>query len=234
MRGAYVCEGVAAGVQVRGVWGHGCGCPAGGVLAHAVGHFVFEVLPHPPTHPPTTGPHRDHGPRADRQQARLIWLIEEVGLEKWQALIEERMGGVKLRPAVKVRARVLVDEPRVLLRGRAQALGAVPACRLQNGAACPAPTLSQARMHACSHTVHVLCTRACPQAHHEGRWERRDVLGVHDQKQPGMCWVGACVPAGRLQADDFDELARIAEVRACVRVHCAGVHVPAARSGSCA
>lgn len=42
-------------------------------------------------------------------------------------------------------------------------------------------------------------------------WERRDVLGVHPQKQPGLFWVGACVPAGRLQAQDFFEFARIAD-----------------------
>ncbi len=51
------------------------------------------------------------------------------------------------------------------------------------------------------------------QAHHDDHWERRDLLGVHPQKQPGLNWVGACVPAGRVQADDFDEMARIAEVR---------------------
>ena len=50
------------------------------------------------------------------------------------------------------------------------------------------------------------------QVRHDDHWERRDVLGVHPQKQPGLCWVGACVPAGRLHADDFDVLARIAEV----------------------
>ena len=58
------------------------------------------------------------------------------------------------------------------------------------------------------------------QAHHEGHWERRDVLGVHDQKQPGLCWVGSCVPSGRLQANDFDEYARLAEVSGDV---CLGV-----------
>ena len=52
--------------------------------------------------------HRDYGPRADRQQSRLIWLIEQLGLEKWKQLIEEYMGGgVKLRQAVKVRSGIL-------------------------------------------------------------------------------------------------------------------------------
>ena len=45
---------------------------------------------------------RDHGPREDRQKARMIWMVEELGEEKWKSLIEQYMGGVKLRPAVKV------------------------------------------------------------------------------------------------------------------------------------
>jgi ferredoxin-nitrite reductase len=42
-------------------------------------------------------------------------------------------------------------------------------------------------------------------------WERRDLLGVHPQKQPGLCWVGASVPAGRINAQDFEEFAAVAE-----------------------
>jgi ferredoxin-nitrite reductase len=32
-------------------------------------------------------------------------------------------------------------------------------------------------------------------------WERRDLLGVHKQKQEGLNWVGVSVPSGRLQAE---------------------------------
>lgn len=53
---------------------------------------------------------------------------------------------------------------------------------------------------------------------HEGTWERRDILGVHPQKQAGLNWVGACVPAGRLLPKDFDEIARIAEVSRSVQI----------------
>lgn len=42
-------------------------------------------------------------------------------------------------------------------------------------------------------------------------FERRNVLGVHPQKQPGLSWVGACVPAGRLSTSEFDELADVAD-----------------------
>ena len=41
--------------------------------------------------------------------------------------------------------------------------------------------------------------------------ERRSYLGVHQQKQAGLKWVGACVPGGRLQAEDLEELADLVE-----------------------
>lgn len=40
---------------------------------------------------------------------------------------------------------------------------------------------------------------------------RRNVLGVHPQKQPGLSWVAACVPAGRVSTEDFDVLADVAD-----------------------
>ncbi|CAA7401607.1 unnamed protein product [Spirodela intermedia] len=42
-------------------------------------------------------------------------------------------------------------------------------------------------------------------------WLRRDYLGVHPQKQQGLCFVGLHVPVGRVQAADMFELARIAD-----------------------
>ena len=42
-------------------------------------------------------------------------------------------------------------------------------------------------------------------------WERRDVLGVHAQKQEGFSWVGACVPTGRIFPQDFYDFADAAE-----------------------
>lgn len=46
---------------------------------------------------------------------------------------------------------------------------------------------------------------------HEDTWERRDLLGVHKQKQDGLCWVGCGVPGGRIHTEDFYEVARLAE-----------------------
>ncbi|RRT51848.1 hypothetical protein BHE74_00023014 [Ensete ventricosum] len=42
-------------------------------------------------------------------------------------------------------------------------------------------------------------------------WERRDYLGVHPQKQPGLSLVGLHIPVGRVQASDMFELARLAD-----------------------
>lgn len=46
---------------------------------------------------------------------------------------------------------------------------------------------------------------------YENEWERRDLLGIHDQKQEGFKWIGAHVPVGRLHAEDFFEAAELAE-----------------------
>jgi ferredoxin-nitrite reductase len=43
-------------------------------------------------------------------------------------------------------------------------------------------------------------------------WNKRDHIGIHAQKQPGLNYVGLHVPVGRLYATDMFELARIAEV----------------------
>lgn len=45
---------------------------------------------------------RDHGGRGDRQQTRLMWLVEAVGMEKFISLISEYMGGASFAPAVHV------------------------------------------------------------------------------------------------------------------------------------
>ena len=50
-----------------------------------------------------------------------------------------------------------------------------------------------------------------PRAQYDTPFERRDVLGVHAQKQEGFSWVGACVPTGRLFPQDFYDFADVAE-----------------------
>ncbi|MBN3909834.1 MAG: ferredoxin--nitrite reductase [Nostoc sp. NMS1] len=44
---------------------------------------------------------RDHGPRANRQKSRLMWLIDEWGLEKFRAELENRLGKSLLPAAAK-------------------------------------------------------------------------------------------------------------------------------------
>ncbi|MEH2290572.1 ferredoxin--nitrite reductase [Nostoc sp.] len=44
---------------------------------------------------------RDYGPRANRQKSRLMWLIDEWGLEKFRAEVESRLGKSLLPAAAK-------------------------------------------------------------------------------------------------------------------------------------
>jgi ferredoxin-nitrite reductase len=92
--------------------------------------------------------YRDHGLRANRQKARLMWLIDEWGLEKFRQEVEKQLGKSLMSAA----------------------------------------------------------------AHDEINWDKRDCIGVHKQKQPGLNYVGLHVPVGRLYAEDMFEIARLAEV----------------------
>lgn len=91
---------------------------------------------------------RDNGPRANRQKARLMWLIDEWGIERFREAVARQYG---------------------------------------------AP----------------LATAAPDEAMD---WEKRDFLGIHPQKQEGLHYVGLHVPVGRLSAEDFHQLARLADV----------------------
>ncbi len=91
---------------------------------------------------------RDHGPRANRQKSRLMWMIDDWGMEKFRAEVEKFMG----KPLAKAAEEDAVN------------------------------------------------------------WDKRDHLGIYPQKQAGLNYVGLHVPAGRMWADDFFELARLADV----------------------
>ncbi|KAH9622106.1 hypothetical protein KSS87_022884, partial [Heliosperma pusillum] len=93
---------------------------------------------------------RDLGFRGNRQKTRMMWLIDELGMEGFRAEVEKRM-------------------PNELLE------------------------------------------RASPEDLVKKQWERREYLGVHPQKQEGLSFVGLHIPVGRVQADDMDELARLAD-----------------------
>jgi ferredoxin-nitrite reductase len=91
------------------------------------------------------------GDRGDRKRARLKYLLDRWGHERFIAAVEERLG-------------------RPLLR-----LAFPPA----------GPVAAAARLRA---------------AH----------VGVHRQRQPGLCWVGILPPGGRLWADQLREIAALA------------------------
>merc|ERR1712176_359735 len=93
---------------------------------------------------------RDLGFRGNRQKCRMMWLIDELGMEEFRNQVQQRMPGKKLDRAI----------PNNLLD----------------------PDLP-----------------------------RRSYFGPNKQKQNGLNWVGILVPVGRLQADDFKDLARICE-----------------------
>ncbi|KMT13068.1 hypothetical protein BVRB_4g087070 [Beta vulgaris subsp. vulgaris] len=93
---------------------------------------------------------RDLGFRGNRQKCRMMWLIDELGMEGFRAEVEKRMPN------------------QVLERASAEELV-------------------------------------------QKQWERREYLGVHPQKQEGLSFVGLHIPVGRLQADEMEDLARIAD-----------------------
>jgi ferredoxin-nitrite reductase len=92
--------------------------------------------------------YRNHGLRANRQKARLMWLIDEWGIDQFRTAVEQQLGHPLQSAAPK----------------------------------------------------------------DEIVWDKRDHIGIHAQKQPGLNYVGLHVPVGRLYAQDMFDLARMAEV----------------------
>ncbi|KAH7575249.1 hypothetical protein ACOSQ2_005550 [Xanthoceras sorbifolium] len=93
---------------------------------------------------------RDLGARGNRQKTRMMWLIDELGIEGFRSEVVKRMPQQELE-------------------------------------------------------------RASSEDLVQKQWERRNYLGVHPQKQEGFSFVGLHIPVGRVQADDMDELARLAD-----------------------
>ncbi|XP_034681758.1 ferredoxin--nitrite reductase, chloroplastic [Vitis riparia] len=94
--------------------------------------------------------YRDLGTRGNRQKTRMMWLIDELGIDQFRAEVVKRMPQQELE-------------------------------------------------------------RSSSEDLVQKQWERRDYLGVHPQKQEGFSFVGIHIPVGRVQADDMDELARLAD-----------------------
>ncbi|MCL7048200.1 hypothetical protein MKW94_027609 [Papaver nudicaule] len=94
--------------------------------------------------------YRDLGTRGNRQKTRMMWLIDELGIEGFRSEVVKRLPQQELE-------------------------------------------------------------RSSEEDLVQAQWERRDYFGVHPQKQEGLSFVGLHVPVGRLQADDMEELARLAD-----------------------
>eukprot|EP00172_Hildenbrandia_rubra_P001982 Plantae.Rhodophyta-Hildenbrandia_rubra.ctg2627.p1 GENE.Plantae.Rhodophyta-Hildenbrandia_rubra.ctg2627~~Plantae.Rhodophyta-Hildenbrandia_rubra.ctg2627.p1 ORF type:complete len:381 (-),score=87.61 Plantae.Rhodophyta-Hildenbrandia_rubra.ctg2627:695-1837(-) len=93
---------------------------------------------------------RDNGDRKNRQKSRLMYMLDQWGIENFRAGIGKMMGYELERAVV-------------------------------------------------------------PPAEYSEGFERRDIQGVHPQKQEGLSWVCANVPAGRLHVQDFYDIANVAD-----------------------
>jgi ferredoxin-nitrite reductase len=92
----------------------------------------------------------EHGDRTNRAKARLKYVLDAWGFEKFVAAIEEKLG-------------------RKLVRAPAAAVAPRPAS------------------------------------------DRLAHIGVHRQKQDGMCWIGVALPVGKLTAEQMRGLGKIAQ-----------------------
>src|SRR5580693_3143108 len=92
----------------------------------------------------------DHGDRTNRAKARLKYVLDAWGFEKFVAAIEEKLG-------------------RKLVRAPAAAVAPRPAS------------------------------------------DRLAHIGVHRQKQDGMCWIGVALPVGKLTAEQMRGLGKVAQ-----------------------
>jgi ferredoxin-nitrite reductase len=92
----------------------------------------------------------EHGDRTNRAKARLKYILDAWGFEKFIVAVEERLGSALVR----------------------------------------APTAAIAARPDCDRLAHI---------------------GVHRQKQDGLCWIGVALPVGKLTADQMRRLGKIAQ-----------------------
>ena len=92
----------------------------------------------------------DHGDRTNRNKARMKYVLDAQGFDRYLALVEEKLG-------------------RTLTRVPPEAIAPRPA------------------------------------------FDRAAHIGVHAQKQPGLCWIGVVLPVGKLTVEQMRGLAAIAQ-----------------------
>lgn len=101
--------------------------------------------------------YRDEGSRKDRQKNRLMYLVEEMGVEAFRSAVVAKAMSATQSPVSNDYSRRRIPEP----------------------------------------TDH---------------WERRSILGIHKQKQDGLCWIGIRAGLlGRLTPADVNLIADFAE-----------------------
>jgi len=126
--------------------------------------------------------YRDLGNRGNRQKTRMMWLIDEL---------------VSRPPSIRWMLIQLIDPMRAVPTDDEQTW------RVQG--------MEVFRSEVEKRMPNGVLERAAPEDLIDKKWERRDYLGVHPQKQEGLSYVGLHVPVGRLQAADMFELARLAD-----------------------
>ena len=92
----------------------------------------------------------EHGDRTNRAKARLKYVLDAWGFEKFVAAVEDKLG-------------------RKLVRAPAATIAPRPDC------------------------------------------DRLAHIGVHRQKQDGLCWIGVALPVGKLTADQMRGLSKVAQ-----------------------
>lgn len=126
---------------------------------------------------------RDLGARANRQKCRMMWLVEDMGMDKWRAEITRRMPGEKL-----VSQPTYQKEPFLSLPSISYSID------LQRVLLVALLSQEAAGVDLCDPTR-----------------ERRSLYGVHPQKQPGLNFVGLAVPVGRLEVQDMYDIADLCD-----------------------
>ena len=178
---------------------------------------------------------RDHGDRTDRQKARLMWLVERLGAEEFTKLVASYMGDAEFGPEVhpgytdtwqrrdilgvhaqKQEGLSWVRAADCCLSGvddfalaHIVRLCAIAACALAHASAWigrgPEHLNTESRSSSARQSSTVECRggtellRLLTRVLHAGA------------NTPHAAQVGACVPVGRFETDDFDALADVAD-----------------------
>ncbi|CAI7906378.1 unnamed protein product [Closterium sp. NIES-53] len=140
---------------------------------------------------------RDLGSRSNRQKTRMMYLIEDLGMEVFRAEVEKRMPNGHL-------PRVSSSSPHLPTNGSTTTSNG-------NGSTAASSNGTSTSSNGTSSSASTTAANPSVQSLIDPSWSRRSYLGVHPQKQPGLVYVGLHVPVGRVHPPTLHELARLAE-----------------------